>query len=113
KMNPESIAPRLKFEPADAGQANVEDDAPGAIVRAGVEEFLNRRIGADVQADGRKQQTERLARRYVIVDHMDGGPIIPRTASFASRSGHGHSFAIMAERLRIDARRQVNRCESA
>jgi hypothetical protein len=91
KMNAKPGAPRLKIEPADAGQADVEKDAAWAVMRSGVEEFLNRRVGAHVKADGREQQTERLAGRHVVIDDMHGGPIRRHRVSRASQCGHGHS----------------------
>ena len=39
-MNAEPVAPRLKIEPADAGQANVEGHAARPVMRAGIEKFL-------------------------------------------------------------------------
>ena len=89
KMNAEPVAPRLKIEPADAGQANVENDAARPVMRAGIEKFLNRRVGAGFKADRRQQQAECVAQRDIVVDDMDDDLLILLGFSSTSQSGHG------------------------
>ena len=60
-MDAESIAARLEIETADARQPDIEHDAAGSVMRTGVEKLLNRRVGADLKADSRKQQAEGFA----------------------------------------------------